>query len=166
MRDACGLGLPIPPGSTAALAVRSGVSRRRACIAIVLVLSMIACSTPRPVLYPNDHFKAVGQAVADRDIEECETMAKAAGADQQTGEAGEVATGTAVGAGVGAAGGAVGGAISGGPGIGAAIGAASGAVVGFLATIFGRRRSGPSPAYINFVDRCLHEKGYESTGWQ
>ena len=91
-------------------------------------------------------------------------MAEAAGADQQTGRAGEVATGTAVGAGVGAAGGAVGGAISGGVGIGAAIGAASGAVVGLLTSLF--RRSGPSAAYTSFVDRCLREKGYEPTGWQ
>ena len=166
MRDVSGLGLPILPAATAP-AVRSGASRRRTSLAIVLVVSMMACSTPaRPVLYPNDHFKAVGQAVADRDIEECETMAKTAGADRQTGEAGELATGTAVGAGVGAAGGAIGGAISGGPGIGAAIGAASGAAVGLLGTMFGRRRSAPNAAYINFVDRCLHEKGYEPTGWQ
>jgi hypothetical protein len=92
-------------------------------------------------------------------------MAKTAGADRQTDGAGELATGTAVGAGVGAAGGAVGGAIGGGAGIGAAIGAASGAVVGFLGAIFGRR-SAPSAAYTNFVDRCLRERGYEPTGWQ
>lgn len=103
--------------------------------------------------------------MADRDIEECESRAKAAGAHQQTGRAGDVATGTAVGAGLGAAGGAVGGAISGGAGLGAAIGAASGAAVGLLSRIFGRP-SAPTAAYTNFVDRCLREKGYEPTGWQ
>lgn len=128
-------------------------------------MSLTACSAPRPILYPNAHLQSVGQTLADRDIEECESMAKTAGADRQTGATGDLATGTAVGAGVGAAGGAVGGAIGGGAGIGAAIGAASGAVVGLLGSIFGRR-SGPSAAYTNFVDRCLREKGYEPTGWQ
>jgi hypothetical protein len=132
---------------------------------VALVLGLTACSTARPVLYPNAHFESVGQAVANRDIEECENKAKTAGVDRQKSRAGEVATGTAVGAGVGAAGGAVGGAISGGAGIGAAIGAASGAVVGFLSSLFGRR-SEPSVAYTSFVDRCLREKGYETTGWQ
>jgi hypothetical protein len=82
----------------------------------VLALMTMACSSARPVLYPNEHFKSVGQSVADADIAECENMAKAAGADRQTGEAGALAKGTAVGAGVGAAGGAIGGAISGGQG--------------------------------------------------
>ena len=134
-------------------------------LAVMLVLSLVGCATYRPVLYPNAHLQEVGQEGADRDIEECEKMAKAAGASPGTGKAGEVASGTAVGAGVGAAGGAVGGAIGGGAGIGAAIGAASGAVVGFLRTIF-RGRPAPSPAYTNFVDRCLRERGYEPTGWQ
>ena len=139
--------------------------RRRALRVAALALTATACSTPRPVLYPNEHLKSVGQSVADADIAECENMAKAAGADRQTGEAGELAKGTAVGAGVGAAGGAIGGAISGGAGVGAAIGAASGAGVGLLTTMFGRGAT-PSPAYTNFVDRCLREKGYEPTGWQ
>lgn len=144
--------------------MRPALPQRRILV-VVLAVCLTACSTPRPILYPNAHLQSVGQAVADGDIEECESKAKAAGADRQTGGAGEVATGTAAGAGLGAAGGAVGGAISGGAGIGAAIGAASGAAVGFLGTIFGRR-SAPSAAYTNFVDRCLREKGYETTGWQ
>jgi hypothetical protein len=132
---------------------------------VALVLGLTACATARPILYPNAHFESVGQAVANRDIEECESKAKTAGVDPKKGGVGEVATGTAVGAGVGAAGGAVGGAISGGAGIGAAIGAASGAVIGFLGSLF-RRPPAPSAAYTNFVDRCLREKGYETTGWQ
>jgi hypothetical protein len=132
---------------------------------VALVLGLTACSTVRPVLYPNAHFESVGQAVADQDIQECENKAKTAGIDRQRGRAGEVAAGTGVGAAVGAAGGAVGGAISGGAGIGAAIGAASGAVIGFLGSLFGRRPE-PSAAYTSFVDRCLREKGYEPTGWQ
>jgi OmpA family protein len=132
---------------------------------VVLVLGLTACSTARPVLYPNAHLQSVGQATADLDIKDCEDRAETAGADRQEGGVGEVAAGTGVGAGVGAAGGAVGGAISGGAGIGAAVGAASGAVIGFLSSLFGRR-SGPSAAYTGFVDRCLREKGYEPIGWQ
>ena len=137
----------------------------RPVLVVLLVLRLVGCATYRPVLYPNARVEEVGQEGANRDIAECERMAKAAGASPGTGKAGEVATGTAVGAGVGAAGGAVGGAIGGGAGIGAAIGAASGAVIGFLSTILGGRRA-PSAAYTNFVDRCLRERGYEPTGWQ
>lgn len=137
----------------------------RSALAVLLILTLVACATPRPVLYPNAHLQQVGQEAAKHDIAECEQMAKDAGASPGSGKAGEVATGTAVGAGVGAAGGAVGGAIGGGAGIGAAIGAASGAVIGFLSTIFRGRRA-PSATYTNFVDRCLRERGYEPTGWQ
>ena len=28
------------------------------------------------------------------------------------------------------------------------------------------RASQPDPLYINFVNRCLNEKGYEIVGWQ
>jgi hypothetical protein len=157
------------PRRVRASAVRSarspGLSARRSLPVVLVLLWMTACSTVRPVLYPNAHLQSVGQAVADRDITECEQKAEAAGVDRREGGVGDVAAGTGVGAGVGAAGGAVGGAISGGAGIGAAIGAASGAVVGFLSSLFGRRQ-GPSATYTNFVDRCLREKGYEPIGWQ
>jgi hypothetical protein len=132
---------------------------------VLLLLGMTACSTARPVLYPNAHLQSVGQTVAERDIEECRARAEAAGASPRDRGARDVAVGTGVGAGAGAASGAVGGAIAGGAGIGAAIGAASGAVFGFITSLFGRR-SGPNPAYTGFVDRCLREKGYEPIGWQ
>ena len=129
---------------------------------------MIAgCSTVQPVLYPNAHMQSVGKEVAAQDIEVCRQLAEAAGAEEGSGKAGRVATGTAVGAGVGAASGAVGGAIFGAVGRGSMIGAASGAVWGFLMGLF--RASGssqPNQAYSNFVNRCLQEKGYEVTGWQ
>jgi hypothetical protein len=67
----------------------------------------------QPVLYPNAHMQSVGKEVAAQDIEVCRQLAEAAGAEEGSGKAGRVATGTAVGAGVGAASGAVGGAIFG-----------------------------------------------------
>jgi hypothetical protein len=130
-------------------------------------LLLAACSTVQPVLYPNAHLQSVGKEVATQDIEACRQLAEEAGAKEDTGKTGRVATSTAVGAGAGAAAGAVGGAISGSVGRGSMIGAASGAVWGLLMGLF--RASGssqPNQAYSNFVNRCLQEKGYEVTGWQ
>ena len=124
------------------------------------------CGGPAPILYPNAHLASVGDRAAKDDVENCRETAEAAGARDGTGQGGQVATNTAVGAGAGAAGGAVGGAISGGVGIGAMIGAASGAVWGLLTGLFNTRTSQPSQAYVNFVNRCLADKGYEVSGWQ
>ena len=112
--------------------------------------------------------QSVGKEVAAQDIEACRQLAEAAGAEEGSGKAGRVATGTAVGAGVGAASGAVGGAISGAAGRGSLIGAASGAVWGLLTGLFYTvvGPSKPNQAYTNFVNRCLQEKGYEVSGWQ
>jgi hypothetical protein len=131
-------------------------------------LLLAGCSTAHPVLYPNAHMQSVGKEVAAQDIEVCRQLAEAAGAEEGSGKAGRVATGTAVGAGVGAASGAVGGAISGAAGRGSMIGAASGAVWGLLTGLFYAAvgPSQPNQAYSNFVNRCLQEKGYEVTGWQ
>ena len=131
-------------------------------------LLLAGCSTAQPVLYPNAHMQSVGKEIVAQDIEACRQLAEAAGAEQGSGKAGRVATGTAVGAGVGAASGAVGGAISGAAGRGSMIGAASGAVWGLLTVLFYTvgGSSQPSQAYSNFVNRCLQEKGYEVTGWQ
>jgi hypothetical protein len=130
---------------------------------VAMAALMAGCAGPRPVLYPNEHYQSVGPESAQRDVADCRRRAEAAGASPGSSEAGQAAGSTVVGAGVGAAGGAVGGAIVGAAGTGAAIGAASGAVTGLLAALF--RRPAPSPAYTAFVDRCLRERGYETTGW-
>jgi hypothetical protein len=121
------------------------------------------CAGPSPVLYPNSHYQAVGEATAERDIADCRRVADQAGADRGTGR-GEAAAGDAVAGGaVGGAAGAAGGAIAGAAGTGAAIGAASGAAAGLVRSLF--RSDGPSQAYRNVVDRCLRERGYEPVGW-
>ncbi|MEC4890838.1 MAG: glycine zipper family protein [Nitrospira sp.] len=134
--------------------------------AILFVMS--ACSSPRPILYPNSHWQSVGKEVAAQDIDACKQLAESAGAEEGSGKAGRVAGSTAAGAGIGAAAGAVGGAISGAAGHGSAIGAASGAVWGLFTGLFHAAfgPSHPPEAYTNFVNRCLREKGYEVTGWQ
>ena len=134
--------------------------------AIVVLLCILAagCASHKPVLYPNAHLQSVGEETAQEDISGCRDVAKEAGATSGTGKSGAVARNTAVGAGTGAASGAVGGAISGSPGIGTAIGAASGAVWGFFSGLFSP--SQPDAAYVNIVNRCLAERGYEVAGWK
>ena len=48
--------------------------------------------------------------------------------------------------------------------VGAMVGAAGGATAGFLRGLF--RRSPPSNAYKQFVQRCLKERGYDPVGWE
>ncbi len=132
------------------------------------LLILPACSAAHPVLYPNAHMQSVGKEIVEQDIAACRQLAEEGGAEEGSGKAGRVATGTAVGAGVGAASGAAGGAISGAAGLGSMIGAASGAVWGLLTGLYYAIAgpSQPNQAYTNFVNRCLQEKGYEVTGWQ
>ncbi len=56
------------------------------------------------------------------------------------------------------------GAVDGSFGRGVGIGAAGGAAAGLVGGIF--QAFQPDPLYINFVNRCLNEKGYEIIGWQ
>lgn len=137
--------------------------------AVVVALTISACSGARPVLYPNAHLQSAGKETAEQDIEACKAMAESAGAEESSGKVGRVATNTAVGAGAGAASGALGAAISGASaGLGSMVGAAGGAVWGLLTGLFHAFAgpSQPTQAYTGFVNRCLQEKGYDVTGWQ
>jgi hypothetical protein len=107
-----------------------------------------ACAAPKPILYPNAYYQQIGQA----------------GAGSSQGKSGQVAGSTVAGAAIGSAAGAVGGAIVGRPGRGAMVGAASGATAGLLRGLF--RKSPPSEAYKQFVNRCLMERGYDPVGWE
>jgi hypothetical protein len=131
---------------------------------LILVVFVVGCAAPKPILYPNAHLQQVGEEGANRDIDECREMAKDAGAKPSQGKSGQVAGSTATGGAIGSAAGAVGGAVIGHPGPGAMVGAASGATVGFLRGLF--RRSPPSNAYKQFVQRCLKERGYDPMGWE
>jgi len=127
------------------------------------LLLLAGCAAPSPVLYPNARLNEVGQAQANSDIEACKQLAENGGANAAEGQAGRAARNTAVGGAAGGATGAVGGAILGSAGRGAAFGAATGATAGLVRSIFSSPK--PSGAYMNFVDRCLREKGYEPVGW-
>lgn len=131
--------------------------------------TLVACASQRPVLYPNEHLRRVGNSVADGDINECmqraETYVSSAGG-RNTLEQGAVSGGT--GAAIGAAAGGAGGAVLGHAARGAAAGAAGGGAAGVTrGLIHGlTRKQSPTPVYKSFVNRCLREKGYDPIGWQ
>jgi hypothetical protein len=133
---------------------------------VVLTVLLSGCSSQRPVLYPNEQFKRAGSETIDREVDECMQRADEYLASEGTAAA-SAAKGTATSATVGAAAGGAGGAVLGHAGRGAAAGAAGGAAAGatrgLIESMWGRR--GPSPAYKNFVFRCLREKGYSPIGW-
>ncbi|MBI5614776.1 MAG: hypothetical protein HY943_00665 [Gammaproteobacteria bacterium] len=138
------------------------MSMKRTLLALSMLV-LVGCATHRPVLYPNARYQEVGQMQAERDVEECKRMAETAGANAGNSQAGQMAASGAKGAAVGAATGAVAGAIAGNAGQGAGIGAATGLTASLLNSLF--REAPPNPAYRNFVDRCLRDRGYDITGW-
>lgn len=126
------------------------------------VLLVAGCAAKRPVLYPNDYLKQVGETQAEQDIGTCIRLANEykAGADRTK----EIAKDTGKSAVVGAATGAVVGAIAGDAGLGAAIGAAGAGTAALGAGIM--RSDEPDPIFRQFVDQCLREKGYQILGWR
>jgi hypothetical protein len=138
-----------------------------AALALALIgTALTGCASgPKPILYPNERLKAVGQTQADQDIAECRELAADAGASAGSDKTRRTAGNTAAGGAIGGATGAVGGAILGNAGTGAAVGAATGATAGLLRSMFSGG-GGPSQAYRNFVDHCLRERGYDPVGWE
>ena len=131
---------------------------------VSFLCSLAACATQKPVLYPNDHFKAVGRQQADADAAQCMTDAQAyvAGNDKTARKVGgSAAKGAVVGAAVGAAVSAV---LGGSVGRAAGAGAAGGGTAGAIDGSFGAGT--PDPAYKGYVERCLRDKGYDVIGWK
>jgi len=120
------------------------------------------CASKKPVLYPNSHLERAGAEQSQRDIADCIQLAKTA--DLEKSKSAEAAKSGAGGAAVGAAAGAAGGAIAGNAGRGAGVGAATGAIVGVSRGLF--KASEPDPLYVNYVNICLREKGYQIVGWK
>jgi len=129
---------------------------------VIAIFALLwGCTTPGPVLYPNDHLKKVGEEQSRKDIEDCERLAEEfVATEKEKTVAKNTAAGAAAGGLIGLAGGAVVGHAGRGLGIGAASGGAAGLIRGAVKT------SQPSPVYKNFVDRCLRERGYEPIGWK
>jgi outer membrane lipoprotein SlyB len=127
-----------------------------------LLLTAAACaSSERPVLYPNAQLQSVGNETAQREVDQCLQLADNSGLSRSSNQ---VVKRGAEGGAVGAAAGTVGTAVSGGNiGTGAAAGAAAGATAG---VIYGAFRNNANPTWRNYVQRCLHDRGYDVIGWQ
>ena len=134
---------------------------RSTLIAAALLFVAGCATTQKPVLYPNAHLKNVGDATAQRDINDCMQMADNAGVSKSNNQ---VVKRGAEGAAVGGAAAAVGTLIRGGSVVeGAAVGAAVGGAAG---AVHGAFQNNTNPTYRNFVQRCLHDRGYDVIGWQ
>jgi outer membrane lipoprotein SlyB len=140
----------------------SAMGRRIGIRVAAMTLALAACATTqRPVLYPNAYLRSVGDAAAQRDIDQCLQLADNSGLAKSNNQ---VARHGAEGAAVGAAAGSVGTLVSGGNvGTGAAAGAAIGAAAG---AVHGAFRNDANPTYRNFAQRCLQDRGYDVIGWQ
>jgi outer membrane lipoprotein SlyB len=137
------------------------VQHKRIAVAALTVVLNACAAMQRPVLYPNAHLKDVGDATAQRDIDECQQLAENSGMSKSNNQ---VVKRGAEGAAVGAAAGSVGtlvggGSVGAGAGVGAAIGATAGAVRGAFS-------DHGNPIYRNFTQRCLQDRGYDVIGWQ
>jgi outer membrane lipoprotein SlyB len=138
-------------------------ARRLLLLCSALAFFFVAgCARQRPVLYPNTHYRSVGEATAHEDIDWCFAYAKRHGAGPQPVQraAGRTARGAAVGGATGAAVGAV----VGDAGRGAAAGAAGGAAAGLTRSMFDARK--PDPVERGFVEQCLRDLGYQIAGWR
>lgn len=131
-------------------------------ILLVSALAVFACAEKRPVLYPNPRLQQAGNEAAQKDIDACMQLAREGGAASDKGA--DVAKDTAGGALIGGAVGAATGAVLGNLGRGAAAGVAGGAAAGLTRGVL---QSGDhDPVFMNYVDRCLREKGYDPIGWR
>ncbi len=123
---------------------------------IFLISACPACAE-KPVVYPNDHSKTVGQFQTDQDIEYCLKLV-----DDSIGKTSRAKTSVKSGVKGGLIGGAIGlgvGIVTGSPGTAALAGTAGGAAGGAV-------QDNTDTTYRNFVEKCLIEKGYDPIGWR
>lgn len=135
---------------------------RHPILIVGILLLVVGCAAPRPVLYPNTHLNTVGVSAAEQDINECIALAQQAGVGAS--KAGRVAGRTATAAAVGGAAGAAAGAVRGNAGRGAAVGAAGGAAGGLVSGMIKSRDL--DSVTKRYVEVCLQERGYKVLGWQ
>lgn len=134
------------------------ISPRFALICCLTLLGLAGCAHQKPVLY-----SANGQHTAgDQAVDACIARARSAGLSYKRGS--NVGRNAVENGAVGGAGGAVAGAIYGNAARGAAAGAAGGVAAGLVRGLF-HHDGKPSPAYRNYVNRCLRDQGYDPVGW-
>lgn len=131
-----------------------------------LLISLIACTGPQPILRSNKQLHMYGRQVAQQEISACQRRAEQSGLQHGTTQSSNAATGAVLGLTLGGAVGASAGAWGGLAGV--AIGAAAGSAIGFTVGILGGtfKPLEPEPPYAEAVTKCLKEKGYEVSGWE
>jgi len=131
---------------------------------LLLTALMTGCTSAqkRPVFYPNQHLQMVGKAQAQRDTDDC--MALATDHGVSTNRDGEVGKKAAKGAALGGIGAGAWGLVRGDAGERAVAGAAAGAATGAVKGGFDSTEL--NPTFKRFVQRCLHERGYDVIGWE
>ncbi len=143
-----------------------GLRKFQSIVVPSLILCLVACAGPEPILRSNAKFQLQGREAAKLDVAACQQKADAAGLKPGTNRSDNAASGAVIGlvggAAVGAAGGIVGGLT--GVAIGAAVGGALGVIIGSAGGAY--KPLEPDPPYADAVVRCLIEKGYDVTGWQ
>jgi hypothetical protein len=135
-------------------------------IPLLLVASLPACAGPEPILRSNSQLLLYGKEMGQDVIAACEAKAERAGVHHGTNRSKNAAGGTIIGVIGGAAVGASTG-LAGGPAgvaVGAGAGAALGGMIGLVAGTY--KPLDPDRSYMDFVERCLKEKGYDVSGWQ
>lgn len=135
---------------------------------LVALLVLCSCSARRPVLYPNEAFRAEDKQTIEREIDRCMTLAKTYTGDPAVEGVKEAAVDSTILSAAGAVAGTAIGAVTGNVGQGAAIGAITGASGGVTHGVL-QSRGGSSESgrlYRNFVERCLAERGLETIGWR
>lgn len=128
---------------------------------LLALLLAAACAHPRPVLYPDEHLKSVGEPAAQADVDRCVADAKAyLKANPAKKVAGHAVRGGVFGAIMGVVFGAFTGNYARAVSEGAAVGAAGGAVGGAW------QAGSPDEIQQGYANRCLAEKGYSVIGWK
>jgi len=133
------------------------------CVISSAMLFLTACSTCKPVLYPNNHYKEVGHDQAQKDIQAAIETAKKSGLDDSSTSnkkiarsASKTAANTSVNTAVSVASGTV--------GTGSVIGA-TGSGLSFLIDWMFTSKS-PKPLFKKHVELTLRQQGYQILGWK
>jgi hypothetical protein len=143
-----------------------GLRKFQGIFASGVILCLVACAGPEPMLKANAKFQLQGREAAKLDVAVCEKKAEAAGLKPGTDRGSNVRAGAMIGFVGGAAVGASSGIIGGLPGvaIGSAVGAGLGLIIGSVGGTY--KPLEPDPPYADAGVRCLIEKGYDVSGWQ
>lgn len=138
-------------------------------LCVWVLLALAGCASPggsggTPVLYPNAAYKAMGEAAARQQLDQCMALARQSGAQASDGAA---AQGAMRGAAVAGVTGAVGSLVFGSRQLDDVVrNGAKSAVVGAAAGgVGGAMSERASSTYRHFVQRCASEKGLEVIGW-